>query len=338
MTKKKNYFNIKNLKNVVFIGCSLKIDNLCNFNKHNNIRSMIICGSDHKINAPNKFERLITNKFDSKVKKFIKKNFKNDETLFLSIGSRYIFKKKTINETFKNKLINYHASRLPFDAGGGGWSWRIMKNDRIDNQLFHLVDEKIDTGSIIKFEENLFPKSLSIPKDFEEFRRMKFFEFYKSFILDLKKKTSFKMLSQTPYIGSYYPRLFSKESGVIDWNLKPHQIYYFINSFDDPFSGAITRINRFDNKKFYIKKVQIHGGEASNHPYAKGIVLRKNKNWIIVSLDHEYSLIIENILNSKGKNIIADIRAGDRLFTTPSDISKSFSKRFYFNSAGLIKK
>ena len=46
--------------------------------------------------------------------------------------------------------------RLPIDAGGGGFSWRIMRNDRLGNCLVHLVDEGIDTGPILKNNEFIF--------------------------------------------------------------------------------------------------------------------------------------------------------------------------------------
>ena len=54
------------------------------------------------------------------------------------------FEKKLIKSFFKNNLINYHPTRLPLDAGSAGFSWQIMRGDRIHNQLFHLVDETID--------------------------------------------------------------------------------------------------------------------------------------------------------------------------------------------------
>ena len=49
-----------------------------------------------------------------------------------------------------NNLINFHGTRLPLDAGGGGFSWKIMREDRIDNQLVHLIDEGIDTATYLE--------------------------------------------------------------------------------------------------------------------------------------------------------------------------------------------
>ena len=54
------------------------------------------------------------------------------------MGARYIFKKNTIDNFFFNNLVNFHGTRLPLDSGGGGYSWNIMREDRIDNQLDQL--------------------------------------------------------------------------------------------------------------------------------------------------------------------------------------------------------
>ena len=50
--------------------------------------------------------------------------------------------------------------QLPLDQGGGGFSWNILREDRISNQLVHLVDENIDTGPIIYNRLSLFPKDV----------------------------------------------------------------------------------------------------------------------------------------------------------------------------------
>ena len=52
--------------------------------------------------------------------------FKKENTIFISLGARYIFKKDTIENFFLNNLVNFRGTRLPLDAGGGGFSWKIM--------------------------------------------------------------------------------------------------------------------------------------------------------------------------------------------------------------------
>ena len=117
----------------------------------------------------------------SKFEKFIKTNCEVEQTLFLSISSMFIFKSKTI-KLLKNNLINYFPSRLPLDSGRGGFSWHIMREDRILNNLFHIIDENINTGPIISSEANIFPSTCKIPLDFENFKWNEMNNFYLKFL------------------------------------------------------------------------------------------------------------------------------------------------------------
>ena len=82
---------------------------------------------------------------------------------------------------------------MPLDAGGGGFSWKIMREDRIDNQLVHLVDKGLDTGPIIDNHLSLFPKQCQIPIDFEVYRLKKFIEFYTRFFKQVQNGKYFKL-------------------------------------------------------------------------------------------------------------------------------------------------
>ena len=88
-------------------------------------------------------------------------------------------------------LVNFHGTRLPYDAGGGAYSWQIMREDRIDNQLVHLINEEIDAGPIIYNKLSLYPRYCKIPKDFKKYKDGKFLEFYKEFIEKLLKGHEF---------------------------------------------------------------------------------------------------------------------------------------------------
>ena len=154
----KNNFFIKNIKNIIFIGFHEKFSELKKICNKNNISFSIITSSDQSKNLKN-FRYRVFNKVDKKFKIYVEKNYDIDKTLFVSLGSRIIFKDKNIKKFFKNNLINFHATRLPYDSGGASTSWRIMKNDRIDNQLVHLVDSGMTLAQyclviILLFQKN----------------------------------------------------------------------------------------------------------------------------------------------------------------------------------------
>ena len=109
----------------------------------------------------------------------------------------------------------------------------------------------------------------------------------------------------------------------------------FVAAFDDPYNGASTY---FGEKKVRIKKLRIHSGEIPSHPFMSGIVMRNDKNWIVVSTKEEqHKVIIEEVLNEKGKNIVGEIKVGERLNTPITHLEKAKSIRAKFNSKGLKK-
>ena len=212
-----------------------------------------------------------------------------------------------------------------------------MREDRIDNQLVHLVDEGIDSGPIISNKLSLIPRECKIPIDFERNSLEKFRVFYKQFITDIYKGKKFKLKIQPDYIGRYNPRLNTEINGLIDWSLKPYDLLNFINSFDEPYKGASTYLNNGNFGKLFIKSVHLHGGDSSNHPYMSGIVNRHHGNWIVVSTTKKHMLLIEKILDKKGNNIISKIKRGDRFYTPIKELHKSNAKRIIYTTRGIKK-
>lgn len=276
----------------------------------------------------------IFDKVDKSFLNYLSKKFKVEETLFLSIGSRWIFEKKIIKSFFKNNLINYHPTRLPLDAGSGGFSWQIMRGDRIHNQLFHLVDESIDGGPIIINQISLFPSNCKIPKDYYDYYLSQFPLFYEKFINKLLKKDELFCKYQPDYLSRYCPRLNTDLNGWIDWSSNSLDLSRFIDAFDQPYKGASTLIN---GNRVRIRDVHLHGGDSSNHRFMAGIISRVDKEWLIVSTVDKHMIIIKEVLNEKGKNIIKSLRAGDRFFTPSLKLDDAKKKRVKVNQKGFLK-
>ena len=57
-----------------------------------------------------------------------------------------------------------------------------------------------------------------------------------------------------------------------------------------------------------LKKVQLHGGDSSNHPFMQGIISRHDGDWIVVSTKGKYMLLIEEVLDKNSKNIISHLK------------------------------
>ena len=332
---KNNKFYIENLEYVVILGQSDVFSKLIEINNSLKLKTIIITSSHQSKQIEKKIDYKIFDKLDEKFKKFINEKVKVKNTIFVSHGSRFIFKKDTIENFFMNNLVNFHPSRLPLDSGGGGQSWHIMREDRIDNQAVCLVDEKIDHGDIIDNHTSLIPKKCQIPIDFKTYKLKKFTELYSKFLKEVKNGKSFNLRPQINYLGRYNPRLNTETDGLINWDMDSYDLFNFINAFDEPYRGASTFLDNGNFGKLYLKKVHLHGGDSSNHPYMSGIVSRHDTNWIVVSTKSKHMLLIEEILDNNGKNIIKDIKAGDRFYTPYEEIEKSRKTRTIFNSKGL---
>ncbi len=332
---KNNKFYINNLNTVIFLGQSDVFKSLLKVNNSLGLKTLIITSSDQAKLIDKKINFKIFNKLNDKFKSFINKKTKIEKTIFISLGARYIFKKDTINNFFLNNLVNFHGTRLPLDAGGGGFSWKIMREDRIDNQLVHLVDESLDSGPIIDNHLSLFPKQCQIPIDFEIYRLKKFIDFYSKFLNQISNGKHFELKPQLNYLGRYNPRLNTEKDGLINWDMSSYDLYNFINAFDKPYKGASTYLNNSNFGKLYLKKVHLHGGDTPNHPYMSGLVSRHDKNWIVVSTKSKHMLLVEEVLDKKGNNIIKNIKVGDRFFTPYQEIEKSKKNRTVINAKGL---
>ncbi len=333
MIQNGNFF-IKNLKNVVFLGSLIKDEEFIKINKKLSLNSEIITSPDQAKLIDKNIKFKITKKFDKKIKNYIKSKYRIEETLFLSIASRWIFSKETI-KFFKENLLNSHPTRLPIDAGSGGFSWQIMKGDKINNQLFHLIDENLDTGPIVFTENSLFPTSCDLPVDYYNYHLLELLKFYEKFVTKLKKREKFILKPQTDYLSSYNPRILTDLHGWIDWSLNAINLKRFVAAFDDPYKGASTYIGE---KKVRIKKLRLHSGEISGHPFMSGLVLRNDKKWIVVSSNEDkHKFIIEQVLDKSGKNIVNDIKVGDRFHTSVSKLQKAKSTRVKFGPKGLKK-
>jgi methionyl-tRNA formyltransferase len=331
---KNNNFYFKNLRAVLIIGYLDGLKSIIEINNELGLKTKIITSSDQSRFIDEEIDFLIFDKLDNTFESYVTKNFNIEETLFLSLSSRLIFNSYFIKNVFNNNLINFHSTRLPLDAGGGGFSWRILKEDRIDNMIFHIINEGIDTGAIIYNKKSLFPNSCKIPLDYENHRNKNFPNFYKEFISNLKSGFKFKLIHQINYLGSYNPRLNSIKNGLIDWNFSSRDLYNFINAFDDPYPGASTFLDRGNFGKLHLKKVHLHAGDGSNHAYMSGLVSRHDKDWIVVSTSDKYMLLVESVLNQDGENIISKIRPGDRFHTSAEILSAAKLSRVKYNSKG----
>ena len=331
---KDNYYVSNSFDNVVIFGYDESFKEIEKINKKLKLKTTFITSKDQSKN----FKKLglnfyIFNEYDKKLLIFLDKKVNFKKTLFICFGSRVIFKKEIIKQ-FPNYIINWHNARLPLDRGGAALTFSILREERIYAQTAHLLSNKIDEGKIIKQYLSLYPKSAVIPADLMKHALNETKKNYFDLISRLKKKEKFELFVQPDQISRYNPRLSTEEDGWIDWNLDSRDLINFINAFDEPYNGASTYLNNGDFGKLYLKGVQLQGGDTPNHPFMSGIVSRHDGNWIVVCTRNKHMLVVEKVLNSKGKNILNKIKPGDRFYTPKETLSNKGRKRIFYNSFG----
>jgi len=244
----------------------------------------------------------------------------------LSLGAAWIFKQDTITKLFKDRLFNLHGTRLPQNRGGGGFSWQILMGSRLGFCQLHLVDPGVDTGDLVRTTEFLYPASCRIPFDYESFHLDKNLDFVIDFIEEISQKgISIDTIKQSEYFSSYWPRLSTAEHGWIDWGENIISLERFICAFDKPYEGSKTFLN---SKKVFIRSVMSDFGDQSFHSFQSGIIYRKSSDWLMVSANGG-TLIVEELLDDHGKNLINEVRVGDRFFTPKNYLDSRYGRVVY---------
>ena len=83
-----------------------------------------------------------------------------------------------------------------------------MNRVRFGFNNLYIIDEKIDTGKIIFYEEFLYPLNLNSPKAYFDYYVNKQVDFLEHVFLKLKNgiKNIFPV-NQTEYMSSYFPKI-----------------------------------------------------------------------------------------------------------------------------------
>lgn len=255
-------------------------------------------------------------------------------SFILSLGAAWIFDREVITNVFNNKIVNLHGTRLPQDRGGGGHSWRILMGNRFGFITLHLIDEGIDTGPIIYQKEFLYPSSCRIPVDYENFFLRKATGFFEEFFKNLFSHVQFFQLSkQSETFATYFPRLNSNVNSWVDWDMEPKQLERFICAFDDPYFGAQTMNH---DKVVRIKKVSLNLSDGIFHSFQRGIVYRKSDSWICIALNG-CALIVEEVLDLSGNNVLNQIKVGTRFYTPSDNLETGLARKITYGPSGLLE-
>jgi methionyl-tRNA formyltransferase len=195
-----------------------------------------------------------------------------------SISCRNIIKKPLI-DFFRGAIFNLHDSYLPDERGGGLNSWRILNDVRDVGDTIHFLDEGIDSGRIILRSKLPIDATRPTPIDYHltsakncETLISKFLKL----IVDCPDPCQIPAIEQEHDQSDYFPRLFTEQNGLINWDWSQDMIERFIRAFSTPYPGAYSF---YKSKKLHILASRIDPEDKKTyHPFCNGQILTICRN------------------------------------------------------------
>jgi methionyl-tRNA formyltransferase len=252
------------------------------------------------------------------------------KTLGLSFGAAWIFRENFIDR-FGGHLLNLHSTRLPQDRGAGGYSWQILRGNRLGCSLLHRIDAGVDRGEIVKSREFIYPPACRIPREYEEFCVGQDRIFLREFFEEVARGQEFTPTPQQECFSTYWPRLSTVHHGFIDWHWKAREIERFICAFDDPYAGASTFVNGI---RVHLKSCFVDTNDGPFHPFQAGLVYRKSSEALFVAAE-EGTLVVGRISDESGGDRFPSIQLGDRLITPREHLEEAQQFRAVYTPKGL---
>lgn len=253
--------------------------------------------------------------------------------LGIGIGAAWTFEKPLVAK-FHGKLFDFMGIRLPQLRGGAHYTWQILMGNRMGSCNLQVIEGGVETfhkGPVIKSKEYFFPASCRIPRDYFDAALTEEVAFLLEFFEEVRQKRSFPVVPLQEQFCSYYPFLFTKKHGYIDWMWATEDIERFICAFDDPYAGASTFL---DGERIFLKTCHAEYGEGTFHPFQVGLVYRTAPGAVFVA-SRTGTLVIRSALNERQESVLNSITVGQRFFTPRAVLEEALQFQAVYGSIGL---
>ena len=264
------------------------------------------------------------------IQKYIDRN-----TLGLGLGECWSFSRELI-DMFGGKLLDFMGIRLPQYRGGAHYTWQILRKDKIGSCNLQIINEemvpaKFDSGAIVKSKEYVHPESVRIPQDYFDSAVKQECQFLLGFLDEVDNGKEFELTYLQEELSMFFPRLYTKKHGFINWEWRTEDIEIFICAFDDPYPGASTFLN---DRRVFLKKCSVGYCDGTFHPFQSGLVYRKHNGCCYVATSNG-TLVVKSVIDEYGKSIIDHIELGQRFYTPYKYLDESMIYNAEYNSDGI---
>ncbi|MCG8637439.1 MAG: hypothetical protein MI863_26670 [Desulfobacterales bacterium] len=255
----------------------------------------------------------------------------------IGFGETWSFTRETV-ERFRGRLVDVMGIRLPQYRGGAHYTWQILRGNKTGAVKLQLINEdmvqgEFDSGEIVFSKEFFFPDTVRIPADYQKELAVREYETLKEFMDKVAGGACFPLASVQEEFSIYFPRLHTKSHGLINWEWDTEDIEKFIRAFDEPYPGASTYIN---NRRVFLKKSRFDYSDGPFHPFQQGMIYRLNPGAVFIATRNG-TLIIRQVLDEDGEDVIPRLRPGDRFFTPRKELEAAMQFRADYDGNGLKK-
>lgn len=231
---------------------------------------------------------------DLNSQRFIKYSKKAKIHLFVNLGHGQLFKKDLINSS-KIGVLNYHPGFLPYGRGPGAIVGEIMNSAKFVGRTCHLVNDKFDSGQIIK-QEKFKVSKYATNTDLSNLLNQDVDKFILSAIIKIINNDHKSKVMKKINFGRYFPKRIAGDE-IINWNDKS------INIFNKVRSRLYERYSiiyiKDTLKKYFVADVKLENN-VKNYTFVNGQVIDKTQTGVLVKTA-DTALWITKIINNTTK-------------------------------------
>ncbi|MFQ5596588.1 MAG: hypothetical protein ACE5GK_00915 [Nitrospiria bacterium] len=260
----------------------------------------------------------------------------SEKTMGIGLGETYRFDKETIAR-FQGRLFDFMVIRLPQYRGGAHFTWQILREDKVGCWNIQVINDEMvpgvfDSGELIKTREYGIPSWARIPKDYFQLAHEEGLKLFIEFMDEIQSDKTFAPVPLNEANRSYFPRLSTIKQAFIDWSWHRDEIARFICAFDDPYPGASTFLG---GQRVFLKRCQVAPVNFSSHPFLSGLVYRVSGPSALIAT-RSGSIVVEGILAENGKDLVPELKAGQRFHTPVQYLEASMSYQASYDTEGLV--
>lgn len=263
------------------------------------------------------------------------RKFVTDKTIGLAIGAAWTFSPELV-AVFGGRFLDFMGINLPQMRGGAHYTWQILMGDRKGScnlQLVYGGEETFHRGEIIKRQEYSFSDSARTPQDYFDEALKQEMPFLTEFFSELKKEKIFTLTKLDEKTSTYWPFLYTRRHGFIDWQWNSKDIERFMGAFDDPYDGASTFVQ---GKRVFLKQAQFLKQDGAFHPFQSGFVYRIENHSLFVAT-RDGTVIVKKVLDENKKDIFDEIHLGQRFYTPSEHLQAAMEFDAVYGASGVRK-